>query len=183
MVSGLRAGRGTSPEDWEIASMTTRQSTQAQGPVRWAGAALGALSLVAAFPAHAVLGGSYNTVETDRLHMAAQVKTSAAASFSVHALTLANGAVVREFTRGDGTVFAVDWRGPGRPDLRQLLGTYFDTMQTDNVTPVGRRRMRRPLAVNRADLVIQTTGHSGAFQGVAILPKLAPAGFSATDLK
>jgi len=145
--------------------------------------ALGALSLISAAPAHAVLGGSYNTIETDRLHMAAQVRTSAAASFSVHALTLANGAVVREFTRGDGTVFAVDWRGPGRPDLRQLLGSYFDILQTDNAIPVGRRRTRRPLAVNRADLVIQTAGHPGAFQGVAILPKQAPTGFSAADLK
>ncbi len=157
--------------------------TQPNRRLQWAGAALGALSLISAFPAHAVLGGSYNSIETDRLHMAAQVRTSAAASFSVHALTQANGAVIREFTRGDGTVFAVAWRGPGRPDLRELLGPYFETMQTDNATPVGRRRTRRPLAVNRAELVIQTAGHPGAFQGLAVLPKLAPAGFSATDLK
>jgi hypothetical protein len=166
------------PEQSNIRRPDTRR-----GVVGWAGSALVALSLLSAFPAHAVLGGSYNSVETDRLHMAAQARTSAAASFSVHALTLANGGVVREFTRADGTVFAVDWRGPGKPDLRQLLGTYFETMQADNAVPVGRRRTRRPPAVSRSDLVIQTAGHSGAFQGVAILPKLAPTGFSAADLK
>ncbi len=163
--------------------MTSEQPYSARSAVRWAGGAVGALSLLSAFPAHAVLGGNYNSVETDRLHMAAQVKTSAAASFSIHLLTLANGTRVREFTRGDGTVFAVDWHGPGRPDLRQLLGTYFDTMQADNAIPVGRRRTRQPLAVSRTDFVLRTAGHPGAFQGVAILPKLAPAGFSATDLK
>jgi hypothetical protein len=138
--------------------------------------ALGAGSLIAAFPAHAVLGGAYSTVETDRLHMAASVKTTAAATYAVHALTLANGGVVREFTRADGTVFAVEWHGSGRPDLRQLLGDYFAPMQADNTQASG-RRTRRPLMVNRSNFVLQSGGHPGAFFGTAILPAMAPAGF------
>jgi hypothetical protein len=79
-------------------------------------------------------------------------------------------------------VFAVVWRAPGRPDLRQLLGGHFDTLQADNATRVG-RRYRRPLAVSRSELVVQSGGHSGAFWGVAVLPGMEPPGFSLNDLK
>lgn len=149
---------------------------------RLAGLVLGAAFLAASPPAWAALGGAYGTVQTDRAHFAASLKSTAAATHTVHTLTLPNGGVVREYTRPDGTVFAVTWRGPGRPDLRQLLGGYFDTMQADNAVRVGPHR-RRPLAVNRPNLVIESGGHSGAFWGAALLPNLKPAGFSATDLK
>jgi len=132
--------------------------------------------------AHAALGAAYSSVETDRIHLSAKIKSTAAATYTAHALTLANGGVVTELTRPDGMVFAVTWRGPGRPDLRQLLGSHFDTLQADNATRVG-RRIRRPMVVNRADFIVQTGGHSGAFWGVALLPQMEPAGFSANDLK
>jgi hypothetical protein len=133
-------------------------------------------------PAHATLGGAYETVEKDRAHMAARVRSAQTASYRVHTLTLANRGVVREFTRGDGTVFAISWRGPGRPDLRQLLGGRFEQMQTENAPATG-RRVRRPLIVNRSDLVMQSSGHPGAFWGFALLPAMQPADFSIGDLK
>jgi len=138
--------------------------------------------LTYAATAHATLGAGYSSVEADRVHMSAKVSTTAAATYMAHALTLANGGMVKEYSRNDGTVFAVTWRGPGRPDLRQLLGSHFDTLQADNATRIG-RRIRRPMAVNRADFIVQTGGHSGAFWGVAMLPQMEPAGFSANDLK
>jgi hypothetical protein len=78
-------------------------------------------------------------------------------------------------------VFAVTWRGGGRPDLRQLLGEHFQTLQADNVR--AGRRTRRPLSVNRPDLIVLTGGHPGGFWGVAFLPQMAPAGFSTSELK
>jgi hypothetical protein len=140
----------------------------------------GAVWLALALPAHAHLGGPYASVEADRAHMTARIHSTAAATHTVHALTLGNGGIVKEYTRADGTVFAVTWRGPGRPDLRQLLGDHFSTMQTDNVR-IG-RRVRRPMSVKRPDLIVQSGGHSGAFWGVAILPKLEPPGFSLSDI-
>lgn len=128
-----------------------------------------------------MLGGGRDSVETDRQHLSARASATAAATHTVNALTLANGEVVREFTRGDGVVFAVTWRGPARPDLRQLLGNRFDAVQADNVLPGG-RRTRRPLAVRRPDFVMTSGGHSGAFWGAAWLPGLAPPGFSVKDL-
>ena len=145
-------------------------------------ALVGAAWLVFAAPAHAALGGAYDSVLADRAHLSAKLSSSPAATHTVHALTTANGGVAREYARPDGGVFAVSWRGPARPDLRQLLGGYFDTFQADNA-PRGGRRARRPLAVNRADIVVHTGGHPGAFWGVAYLPKMTPAGFSARDLQ
>jgi hypothetical protein len=140
------------------------------------------MALLAAAPAHAVLGGAATTVEADRVHMSAKLASTAAASHTIHALTLPNGEVIREFARADGTVFALAWRGPSRPDLRQLLGARFDVLQADNVGPGG-RRTRRPLSVQRADFVLSSGGHSGAFHGFAYLPSLTPAGFSAQELR
>jgi hypothetical protein len=133
-----------------------------------------------AAPACANLGGPYASVEADRAHFGARLQSTATATHTVHALTLAHG-LVKEFTRADGTVFAVTWRGAGRPDLRQLLGEHFQTLQADNVRTG--RRTRRPLSVSRSDLVIVTGGHPGGLWGVAFLPQQAPAGFSTDALK
>jgi hypothetical protein len=149
---------------------------------RLACAAAAGASLGAALPAYAFLGGAYSSVSADRAHLAARLQTSAAATHTLHTLTLANGGMVHEFSRSDGTVFAVTWRAPGRPDLRQLLGEHFTTVQADNANRKGRLR-RMPLMVNRSNFVMLTGGHPGAFWGVAFLPQSAPAGFSPSELK
>jgi hypothetical protein len=143
--------------------------------------ATGLVGLTTPAPARAALGGPSSSVEADRAHLAARLSSRTAATYAVHTLTLSNN-MVREYTAANGTVFAVSWRGVARPDLRQLLGGYFDTFQADNALHGG-RRARRPMAVNRSDFVVRTGGHSGAFWGVAILPRAAPAGFSASDLQ
>jgi hypothetical protein len=141
----------------------------------------GVLGVIAAVPAWAALGGGRESIDTDRRHLAARLSATAAATHTVHVLTMPNGEVIREFARNDGTVFAVAWRGPARPDLRQLLGPRFDDVQADNVLPGG-RRTRRPLAVRRPDFALTSGGHPGAFWGVAYLPALAPPGFPVKDL-
>ncbi len=135
-----------------------------------------------ASPALAALGRGADSVEADRAHLAARIASTAAGAHAIHALTLANGSVNREFVRSDGVVFAITWRGAARPDLRQLLGDYFDRYQAVAAAP-RRGRLHRPPAVDDADFVVQSGGHSGAFWGVAYLPKQAPAGFSLTELK
>jgi len=131
--------------------------------------------------AHAALGGDTASIEADRAYFAARSSTTAMGGRTVHLLTLTNGTVVREFARADGMVFAVTWRGPARPDLRQLLGPGFDVLQADNVL-AGGRRTHRPLSVRRADLAVSSGGHSGAFWGLAYRPTLAPPGFSLRNL-
>ena len=139
--------------------------------------------LAIAHAAAAGLGGAMESVEADRVRFAARMSSTGAAGYAVHALKMPNGGVVREFTRPDGMVFAVTWRGPGRPDLHQLLGSLlFDRFQSDNVMPAG-RRTHTPLASDHADFVVQTGGRPGAFWGVAFLPQAAPSGFSPSSIR
>jgi Protein of unknown function (DUF2844) len=138
--------------------------------------------LAAGSQAEAALGRARDSVEADRIHLSARMASTTLANHTVHTLTLPNGGVVREYMRSDGTVFAVSWRGPGRPDLRQLLGDSFDTLQADQAARVGRRARHTPLSVARSDLIIHSGGHPGAFWGFGYLPHEAPAGFSGKDL-
>ena len=90
---------------------------------------------------------------------------------------------MREFTNAAGTVFAVTWSGPGKPDLKTLLGPYFSTFQSDSVATARQMHsLRQPPQVARRDLQIQAGGHMGWFHGVAFVPSLAPPGFSIGDL-
>ncbi len=132
--------------------------------------------------AHAALGRPYASVAEDGAHLSARMASAHAGAQMVHTLTAANGSVIKEFTGADGVVFAVSWRGPGHPDLRQLLGDHFETFQTDNVRVAG-RRTRAPMTVERSDLIVRTGGHPGAFWGLAYLPPQLPAGVSVASLR
>ncbi len=133
--------------------------------------------------AEAELGGPISSVRADGARMGAQIASTNMGDYMRHALTRANGGTVHELTNAAGQVFAVTWSGPGKPDLRSLLGSYFTTFQAANDVP-GRTMhgLRRPAQVNQSDLQIQTEGHMGWFRGVTLIPSLAPAGFSARDL-
>ena len=102
-------------------------------------------------------------------------------SGALHRLSLANGGEVREYTNAAGVVYALRWNGPGKPDLKTLLGPHYDTLQADN--PISARHgLRRAPMVDRADLKIFTGGHAGAFWGYAWLPQYVPAGFDPAAL-
>lgn len=149
-----------------------------------AGIALSLLIVSVSAPAHATLGGKASTIENDRIRMVGR-KTAQTVQGDItrHEITLESGTVTRQLTRADGTVFAVSWQGPMRPNLNQLFGAgYYKRFQNDNA-PVGRTRMRRALTSTHSDFVVRTGGHSGAFWGFAFLPQAAPAGFSAQSLQ
>jgi hypothetical protein len=134
-----------------------------------------------AAPGFAALGRDHASIEADRVHLAARSSTIVNVAYTIHMMTLPNGGTVKEFERSDGVVFALAWSGPSRPDLRQLLGTRFDVMQSDIAARKG-RRLRGRMADERSDFVLHSAGHSGAFVGAAYLPQMAPAEFSVSDL-
>jgi len=141
----------------------------------------GLASTITAPDAHAALGGQANSIDTDRRVLRAKLSRTQMHSFAVHALTGEDGSVTREFTASDGTVFAVAWTGPVRPNLQQLFGAYYPRFQAVN-SPSRRIRARRAMAVSDADFVVRTGGHPGAFWGYAILPGLRPADFDMSEL-
>jgi hypothetical protein len=115
--------------------------------------------------------------------MSARLSAVTTGRYTRHELTRPNGGMVREFTNANGVVFAVTWSGPGKPDLRTLLGPYFSTFQTNSVSTARQMHsLRRPPQVAQRDLQIQAGGHMGWFHGVAFVPSLAPAGFAVGDL-
>lgn len=136
------------------------------------------LSAVSSEQALARLGGGPSSIAADRAHMPVREHSSqTSGNLVITTLTLANGTTVKEYANAGGVVFAVSWSGPGRPDLRELLGSHFDTMQNEIASHSPRGR-RRPPTVDRPDLKIITGGHPGAFWGYALLPQAAPRGFS-----
>jgi hypothetical protein len=148
-----------------------------------AGAAL--VILVAALPVWASLGGDASSVQADQVHMQGTRTMKAAESSTVHEIQGANGTVVREFVTAEGKVFAVAWHGPWMPDLRQILGSYFDqfTQAARAQTQNNGRMGRRPLMINQPGLVVQNGGHLRAFAGKAYVPDMLPSGVRAEDIQ
>ena len=78
---------------------------------------------------HAALGGAPETFEAQG---AVPVVSSRMTNYVMRETTLPTGTRVREYVSESGTVFAVTWEGPFLPDLKALLGKYFDTMVADS---------------------------------------------------
>lgn len=141
-------------------------------------AALGCL--LASRGALATLGGDVSSVESDRVHMkAASVTTTATDLYTVHQMQTPGGTTVREYASSNGIVFAVTWSGPFPPDLRQALGTYFQTYQT---APRAKRYGHTHDVLTQPNLVVHSGGHLRAFFGSAYVPQLVPAGVAIDQL-
>jgi hypothetical protein len=133
-------------------------------------AALVCCSLGAAHEARATLGGDEASVATNEHALAAARQVRKLAVGERHDLTLPSGIVVHEYLSPSGAVYAVTWRGPLRPDLRELLGPYFG--QLSNRAPGSHHR----LDFTGVDLRVQSMGHRHASSGRAWVPSLVPAG-------
>ncbi len=140
-----------------------------------------------ALPAWAALGGNFTSVQADQVHMEASLRTSVRASYNVHEMQSAAGSVVREYisSAGEsaGKVFAVTWQGPWPPDMRQLLGSYFEQYMQAAKAKSGGRIGRRPLMIDQPGLVIQIGGHPRSFTGRAYVPQMLPSGVRAEDIQ
>ena len=137
-----------------------------------------ALSLI--YAAHAALGGQPVQFDAEATTVVSGV-SSAGSNYFTRDTTLAAGTRVREYVSGSGVVFAVTWDGPFLPDLKALLGKYFETMTTESVR-VPRAGLSR-IAIDRPEVVINSGGHMRAFEGSAWIPAEFPAGFTAGDVR
>ncbi|HEX9473632.1 MAG TPA: DUF2844 domain-containing protein [Steroidobacteraceae bacterium] len=135
--------------------------------------ALPALLWCAAPPVMAALGEAVSSVSSDGARLKASLRVIGGAGYDVHELTTPAGTTIREYIAPSGTVFAVAWRGPFKPDLRLLLGGYFDLYAS---SPRSAGSTRTQLAIDRQALVVRAGGHMRAFSGLAWVPALVPAG-------
>ena len=141
--------------------------------------AFGVLTQAAA-PAFAALGADAASVEADRAHMKGELRMTAGDRYQVHEILLPSGTRVREYVSPAGKVFAVSWRGPSMPDLRQTLGDYFDKLQTATRVANGDHHH---LSVEQPEFVLHSRGHQRSFAGQAYVPALLPAGVTVADIR
>jgi Protein of unknown function (DUF2844) len=139
--------------------------------------------VVAPASAYASLGGHVATVETDRAEMQGSRNVTSVQGYSVHELKAPTGTVVREFVSAEGTVFAVAWQGPFMPNLRQLLGDYFEPFSLAARAKGAHRPGRRPLLVRGPGFVVESSGRMRALFGRAYLPERLPAAISEEGIR
>jgi hypothetical protein len=167
-----------------ITACCNRPSTYAGRFARHAlvAAALAGVSLARPASAFASLGGTPASVDADRVRsqgsLVAIVRTEA---FTRHELRTATGTTIREYVSPGGTVFAVTWQGPWLPDLRQVLGSYFD--EYERAIRTRTRRTRGVVQIAEPNFVVVVSGHPRSFSGRAFVPSLAPAGVRAEGLR
>jgi hypothetical protein len=143
-------------------------------------AALAIATAAAALPVAASLGGDEATIAADHAALdGARMKVSRVQRYAVHEIAAPSGTVVREFVSPAGKVFAVAWSGPTMPDLRQVLGPYYDTY----VAALAQRKARGPVNVVLPGLVVHSGGHMRAFVGKAYLPDGMPAGVASEEIR
>ncbi len=130
--------------------------------------------------ASATLGGPETSVQGDVVELKGSIKVTEHASYRLHEIQMVSGTVVREFVGSDGKVFAVAWSGPTIPNLRQMLGQYFDNYVT---AAKSKHAGHTHLQIQQSDLVVQAAGHMRAFSGRAYLPQAVPSGVSVGDLR
>ncbi|HVO41640.1 MAG TPA: DUF2844 domain-containing protein [Aggregatilineales bacterium] len=129
--------------------------------------------------ASAALGGDVASVESDRLAAKASSQVADHGGYAVYELRSSPEASIKEYV-AEGAVFAVSWEGPALPNLRQLLGSYFETYKT---AAQAERTSHRSLVVRTPDLVVESSGRMGAFFGRAYLPRSFPAGVTVDDVQ
>src|SRR5260221_2541068 len=193
---GMAAGAGEGPRQgdtmhtvpgvWRLdctvpAPMASRTEIHSARSSPWrssAGMLCMALAMLARpAPVMAALGGNETSVQSDRTQMrAALLRMTRAERYTVHEMQAPSGTIVREYVSTTGAVFAVAWIGPWQPDLRQVLGTYFEQYVQAARAVRARRAGHGPLLLQEPGLVVQLSGHPRAFAGKAYVPLLIPQG-------
>ncbi len=143
----------------------------------------GLVALFLPFSLSASLGGDVTSVQADVAKMQATLRTTSSDSYTLHEIQTPAGVAVKEYASAAGKVFAVTWKGPSHPDLRQLLGPYFEQFVQAEQAQRAQRRGHGPVLIQQPGLVIQITGHMRSFAGRAYVPQMLPAGVRAEDLR
>lgn len=140
-----------------------------------------ALTLLAASaPAAATLGEDASSVRVDQAQLQGSLQITGASKFAVHELHLPSGTAVRQYVSPAGLVFAVSWQGPSLPDLRQVLGRYFERYSAAaGIQGAG----PGPRLAELPELVVHSGGHMRAFFGRAYVPQMLPRGVLAEDIQ
>ncbi len=144
---------------------------------------IGVVAMATPFSVSGSLGGDVTTVQADKEKLQASLETISNDRYTIHEMHAPNSLVVREFVSPAGKVFGVAWQGPSRPNLQQVLGTYFEAFTQAAQTQKAHSAGRGPIIVQQAGLVVQMGGHARSFFGKAYVPQMVPAGVQAGEIR
>ncbi|WP_321791403.1 DUF2844 domain-containing protein [Caballeronia sp. J97] len=145
----------------------------------YAAACLTILAIGASVDVHAQLGATVPAADVSHGDVVQQAQGGLV---QYHETTDANGIVVREYVDSSGQVYAVSWRGPAMPDIRSLLGQYFETFRQGanaSTADAGLHTSR----VAKGDLVVENRVRLREFSGRAWLASALPPGVTSTDIQ
>jgi hypothetical protein len=131
--------------------------------------------------AHASLGESEASVETDRAAIHGVRRVSVLPAGRVHEITTDSNHI-REWVRPDGVVFCVAWDGLAHPDLTVIFGTYYpEYLAAEQATP--NPKGRAPKLIKSTNLFSIRGGHMRDVHGKACIPALVPPGFDLNQVE
>jgi hypothetical protein len=125
-------------------------------------------------PAKASLGGDITSVQADQARLQGTLQSTKNSSYTIEEMKAPSGLLVREYLSTSGQVFAVTWQGPTRPNLQQILGTYFQTYTQAAQMQKGRRVVRGPVVLKQGGLVVEMGGHMRWVVGRAYVSSMVP---------
>ena len=139
--------------------------------------------LLALLPMEAVqagLGENTDSLVRDHAEITGALIVTAMQAYDVHQIVSSTGITVREYATHAGRIFAVTWTGSQVPDLKNLLGSYFERY----VSLARTHRMgHHVLSVNTPDLVMTSIRVQRTAVGQAYVPALMPSGVSRRELR
>jgi hypothetical protein len=138
------------------------------------------MMLVLPVPASAALGANVASVQADQIQMNGTLRSTDAGKYTQYEIQTPSGTLVREYVSSAGAVFAVAWEGPSLPDLKQLLGTYFEQYVKATKSQGGRAG---PRVIQQSGLVVHAGGHMRAFLGRAYVPQMLPEGVNPEEVQ
>jgi hypothetical protein len=129
---------------------------------------------------YAALGESGVSIARDRAALRSSLSTISMKGYDVQELRTESGATVREYVTSAGTVFALTWNGTQVPDLKLLLGAYFDRYMT---AAQAHRTGHHVLSVATPDLVMTVVKFQRKSSGRVYVPSLMPNGVTRRELR
>jgi len=130
----------------------------------------------------ATLGGSIDSIKTDRHVLSAQPgATTVRKAYTVHEI-VSDAVSIREYVSPAGIIFGIAWNGLIHPDLTPLLGSYAGDYQKA-LTRSTRKPGRRFRQIRTNNIVVEKWGHMRNLQGRAYVPGLIPQGVTTNEIK
>jgi hypothetical protein len=143
---------------------------------------LSALCLLFSSVALAGLGDDASSIQADALTLGGRAQVTQHPQYRRHEISL-NWAQVREFSGGDGKVFAVAWRGKKHPDLTSFLGSHLADFQTAIAQARKTHHHGGALAITLNALHVEMGGHMGAIYGRVWLTDQIPSELDLHEIK